>query len=156
MNRAVTLRDALAMDLDSICHIEHACFGNPWPADAYAQELQRVEGQLMVAVDLGGVVGFSCVWHVAGEAHLLRIAVDPTLRRRGLGRMLLRAVFARAQVAGCNQITLEVASANTPAIALYHEAGFTEIGRREGYYRTPPDDALVMRRMFATRRTARS
>lgn len=149
----VILREARPSDLGAIDRIERAAFGNPWPLDAYAQEIEREHGILEVALVRGeGVVGFSCAWHVAEEAHLLRIATAPRFRRRGIGRDLLSAVLARARAASCGRITLEVASANGAAIHLYETVGFREIGRRSGYYRVPPDDALVMRLDFTPAR----
>jgi ribosomal-protein-alanine N-acetyltransferase len=139
-------RRARPSDLGCIDRIERASFGNPWPLDAYAQELDREEGLLEVAMVRGeGVVGFSCSWQVAKEMHLLRIATDPRFRRRGIGRDLFGAVLARARGSRCRQVTLEVASGNRAAIRMYEAAGLREIGRRHGYYRVPPDDALVMR-----------
>jgi ribosomal-protein-alanine N-acetyltransferase len=153
----VILRDARPSDLGAIDRIERASFGNPWPLDAYAQEIERDHGILEVASIRGeGIVGFSCAWHVADEAHLLRIATAPRFRRRGIGRDLLSAVVARARAAACGRITLEVASANGAAIHLYEAYGFAEIGRRSGYYRVPPDDALVMRLEFTPVRSAAS
>lgn len=142
----VSLRPARPSDLGAIERIERASFGNPWPLDAYAQELERDHATLEVAVVRGeGIAGFSCAWHVAEEAHLLRIATSTRFRRRGIGRDLLSAVIARARAASCGRITLEVASANGAAIHLYEAHAFREIGRRSGYYRVPPDDAVVMR-----------
>jgi ribosomal-protein-alanine N-acetyltransferase len=46
---------------------------------------------------------------------------------------------------------LEVRPSNTGALALYQEAGFTEIGRRKGYYPAAGqrrEDALVLRRAW--------
>lgn len=141
-----SLRPATELDLDAIEGIEAVSFGNPWPADVYAQEIERDVGRVEVAQDgEGTVIGMFCVWCVADQSHLMRIATAPAYRCRGVGRDLLRAAIARARSAGCEHMTLEVASANRAAIGLYAEAGFVVVGRREGYYRTPPDDALVMR-----------
>lgn len=168
---SVRVRLALGSDLEAIDRIERSSFGSPWPLDAYAQELERRGGWVEVAELPGaGVVGFSCTWHVplpatddrsraamsvttrneptqppALEAHLLRIAVDPRFRNAGIGRDLLGAVLARAVAASAEHMTLEVASENVAAIALYRAAGFVEIGRRAAYYRAPPDDAIIMR-----------
>ena len=60
-----------------------------------------------------------------------------------------RAALERAQSAGCDSMTLEVAASNDAAIELYAAFGFSVVGRRVGYYRVPPDDALLMRRALA-------
>jgi ribosomal-protein-alanine N-acetyltransferase len=39
---------------------------------------------------------------------------------------------------------LEVRTRNLAAIALYRQLGFDEVNTREGYYRDPVDDALVL------------
>ena len=39
---------------------------------------------------------------------------------------------------------MEVRPSNTPAIALYHSRGFVTLGRRKGFYRDPPEDALML------------
>jgi ribosomal protein S18 acetylase RimI-like enzyme len=39
---------------------------------------------------------------------------------------------------------LEVRAGNSLAQALYKKCGFTSVGRRPGYYSTPPEDALIM------------
>ena len=81
---------------------------------------------------------------VAGEGELLRIAVDPAVRGRGLGRKLLEAVTETAGEDGIQTIFLEVRESNRAAVNLYRSAGFREIGRRRGYYHNPPEDAILM------------
>ncbi len=147
----VSRRVATCDDLDAILRIESLVFGNPWAPKAYVDEIERPMAVVELAVDPGGlVVGFSCTWHVVAagetEAHLLRIAVDPALQRRGVGRDLLAAVLERASQARATRVLLEVGAANRPARRLYEALGFTEIGRRVGYYKAPPDDAVVMAR----------
>lgn len=91
--------------------------------------------------------GFALIRTIAGEAELLTIAVDPTLRRRGLGRTLLDAALVRARARGAEAIFLEVAADNVAAIALYEAAGFQRSGTRPGYYRQADGfrtDALTM------------
>lgn len=95
------------------------------------------------------------------EAELLRIAVDPAQRRRGLASILLRFLLqsnanfhrappslAKSQRRRDNRdrprrIILEVASDNTAALALYARFGFREIHRRRAYYRSGAD-ALIL------------
>jgi ribosomal-protein-alanine N-acetyltransferase len=42
-------------------------------------------------------------------------------------------------------VFLEVRESNAAAIALYKSRGFTQISVRNGYYRRPVENALVMR-----------
>lgn len=81
----------------------------------------------------------------ADEAEILALAVLPSRRRAGLGRMLLAAAEAHVVAAGGRVIILEVAATNAAAQALYVAAGYRQIGRRTRYY---PDgtDALVLAR----------
>jgi [ribosomal protein S18]-alanine N-acetyltransferase len=144
--RTWRLRAARPDDLPAVERIEEASFGNPWLLDVYAQELERDIGCVEVAeAEDGIIVGVFCIWCVANEAHLMRIATAPVRRRQGIGRDLLEAALERARSAGCEHMTLEVAASNDAAIELYAAAGFQVVGRRERYYRAPPDDALLMR-----------
>ena len=144
------LRLATPDDLDAILDIESKVFGNPWASTAFLDEIGRPMATVEVAEEESRVVGFSCTWHVVAagetEAHLLRIAVDPAFQRRGLGRDLLSAVLERASADGAVRTLLEVGASNRPARKLYEALGFSEIGRRAGYYKAPPDDAVVMSR----------
>lgn len=88
----------------------------------------------------------------AGEAELLTLAVAPEARRRGLARALLHGFETAAARRGADAAFLEVAADNAPAIALYHGAGWREVGRRPGYCTAPgecPVDALIFRRALA-------
>ena len=76
------------------------------------------------------------------------LAVRPGFRGRRIGLQLLRRVEDRGLEIGCSKITLEVREDNERARSFYTAAGYTEVGRREGYYRIRGRriDALVMRR----------
>jgi ribosomal protein S18 acetylase RimI-like enzyme len=80
----------------------------------------------------------------AMPADLLTLFVPPAQRRQGHARALLQAAIPLARAAGCPSLTLEVRASNAPAQALYQQLGFTIVGRRQGYYTAPPEDALVL------------
>ncbi len=79
--------------------------------------------------------GFLLGQVVADEAELLTVAVDPQARRQGTGRALVDAFLAEARVRGAVTAFLEVAETNTAARRVYSAAGFSQTGRRKGYYR---------------------
>ncbi len=78
----------------------------------------------------------------AQEAELLRIAVRPDLRGRGLARALLAAGEAALGGEGARTLRLEVRVSNAPARALYAASGWAEAGLRRGYYRDGEDAVL--------------
>lgn len=80
---------------------------------------------------------------VVDELHIHTFAVHPAWRRAGLGRRLLDTVVREAESVGITSSVLEVRRSNIAAQRLYESGGFVQRGVRPGYYRTPPDDALV-------------
>jgi ribosomal-protein-alanine N-acetyltransferase len=79
----------------------------------------------------------------ADEAEVLTIGVIPEARNRGLGRALLDAVLAESARRGARMLLLEVASTNTPALALYLARGGVQVGERRRYY-ADGRDALIL------------
>jgi len=116
----------------------------PWSAAAFAATLARPE--CFVLSEPGGFLLASVA---AGEAEVLTLAVAPLARRHGVARRLVAGFLAVAAARGAQVALLEVAADNRAALALYRGAGFAEVGRRHGYYRTPEGqaiDAVVMTR----------
>jgi ribosomal-protein-alanine N-acetyltransferase len=115
----------------------------PWSEAEFASLLSDPLAFLLVEGDAAFLLGRA----VAGEAELLTIAVAPEARRLGLGRKLVGRFIYQARLRAAESAFLEVAEDNAAARALYRASGFTEAGRRRGYYRTPEGkavDALVL------------
>ena len=112
-----------------------------------AAELARKWARLFVARAGVGepALGVALIWRAADETHLLDLAVDPSVRRRGYGRALLERVIADAQAAGGRVVLLEVRASNSVALTLYRSAGFFESGVRSAYYSDNGEDAIEMR-----------
>jgi ribosomal-protein-alanine N-acetyltransferase len=125
----------------------------PWSEGEFASLLADPLAFLLVEGDAAFLLGRA----VAGEAELLTIAVTPEARRLGLGRKLVGRFIYQARLRGAESAFLEVAEDNAAARRLYLAAGFSESGRRRGYYRTPDGravDALVMVRSLQERASA--
>lgn len=82
---------------------------------------------------------------VIQEAELIRIAVDPSRRRAGLGRALLRHSEAMLLRLGIQTLFLEVRVSNLAAQTLYEAEGWHRTGLRPAYYRDGEDAALYRR-----------
>ena len=92
-------------------------------------------------------LGFVLIQSVLDEAEIVTIVVGRQARQSGVARKLLSAVFDRLRDKRIGRLLLEVAEDNAPAIALYLQYGFEEVGRRKNYYRRKSGrevDALVM------------
>ncbi len=103
----------------------------PWSATEFAGLLASPLVHLSIA---GAGRSFALGRSVAGESELLTLATDPAARRQGLGRAALAGFEAEAAFRGARTAHLEVAADNTPARALYIDAGWAEVGCRRGYY----------------------
>ena len=132
-------------DLDEVAALEAACFTNPWTREMLERDVQTDVTRVYVLRDeAGAVVAFCTCWVVLDELHVNTVAVDPGRRRAGLGTKLMNEVINEAVQAGARRATLEVRATNVPARELYAALGFTEAGRRPGYYTQPDDDAIVL------------
>ena len=141
--RAADISDAIAL-----ANAHASAFVAPWPPEAFV-ELLASPGVFALAAVETAPVGLILMRAIAGEAEVLTLAVEPSHRRQGVARALLRAGLTQATAAGAEAAFLEVAADNPGALALYQEAGFEAAGRRGGYYHRPGAqavDALVLRR----------
>nr|WP_243438035.1 GNAT family N-acetyltransferase [Streptomyces sp. FH025] len=112
--------------------------------------------QYLVAVLDGRIVGYTRqvpATPLAVNRHVRQIqglAVDGTLRGRGIGRRLVEAVCDAARAAGARKMTLRVLGWNAPARRLYESCGFVVEGSLaeefliDGRY---VDDILMARRL---------
>ena len=114
-----------------------------WPAAAFATGSPDGR-QAWVATVGGAVEGFLLARVISNECEILNLAVSPGWRRRGLGARLLSEALEFARRGGSQRCYVEVRASNQSGIDFYRRHGFVQIGRRRGYYREPPDDALVM------------
>jgi [ribosomal protein S18]-alanine N-acetyltransferase len=90
------------------------------------------------------VVGYGGLWLMVDEAHVTSIAVRPEFRGKGLGQLVMLALFGVAIEKEARWMTLEVRVSNTGAQALYKKLGFREAGIRPRYYTDNNEDAVIM------------
>jgi ribosomal-protein-alanine N-acetyltransferase len=132
---------------EALATVHRACFTEVWAASTIAHLLNESNAISAVAHRGNRVVGFALCRLAGGECEVLACAVEPALRRRGIGRSMLNAAFGEAVRRGGRLVFLEVAADNDAAIAMYAERGLRPVGRRRRYYRRAGDvavDALIM------------
>src|SRR5262249_39616949 len=141
------IAEARPTDAAAIAALHAVSFRRGWGEDEVQRLLveRNVVTQHMTAG--GKPIGFIMSRLAAGEAEILSVAIAPAWRGRGVSRQLLDLHLRRLAGLGVHAIYLEVGEHNAPACRLYRRAGFTEVGRRQGYYEDGAT-ALVLRRDF--------
>lgn len=142
---AAGLRPMRADDLAEVMAIELRAYPFPWTPGIF-RDCLRAGYPAWVLQERERIIGYGVLSVAVGEAHVLNLCVDPEVQGRGHGRRLLRALLRIARGQGVARVFLEVRPSNPHAIALYHDEGFNEIGRRPRYYPAVRgrEDAIVM------------
>ena len=122
--------------------LDQRSLGGLWNQEQWHCELAEERRPGIGLWSEGALVAMASGWLVVDELHITVVAVDPLQRRQGLGRQVLQALLSHGQRHGAERATLEVATSNTAAVALYRTLGFLDAGIRRGYYRNG-DDALI-------------
>lgn len=136
-------------DLIEVVDLEESTGLNRWGYDAYRRELHKNPNSIMlVARNLYAgprVLGFFAGWIIEDELHVNNIASHLDYRKMGIGQNLMEAAIDEGRMRGVSFVLLEVRASNDPAQSLYRKLGFNFIGRRRDYYRSPTEDAFVMK-----------
>lgn len=138
--------------LDRLAELEALCFSQPWSREALAEEIGNPNACFLVCMDGPEILGYGGMHFAWGEFYMDNLAVFPRYRRRGAARALLVSLMDFARRRGGDFLTLEVRPSNGAAVALYKSLGFSEVGRRKGFYSQPQEDALLLRLDIVTGR----
>jgi aminoglycoside 6'-N-acetyltransferase I len=106
-------------------------FDNPIDPELTREFLADPRHHIAVAIDDGLVVGFASGVHYVHpdkppELWINEVGLAPTYRRRGLGKALLRALFAVGRAHRCTVAWVLTDRSNVAAMALYESVGGIE------------------------------
>jgi len=124
-------------DLSALLALEQAAFKNELLSrQSLRHFLASPTAALVVAEKSSGLAGYVLVRYSSRHkvARVYSIAVDPKLKGRGLGGLLLAAADKDARRRRCRVIRLEVRQLNARAIARYEKSGYRLFGRHRDYY----------------------
>lgn len=99
--------------------------------------------KVIVYENVDKIVGFITATALYETCDILSIVVDPKYRKQGIGTNLIGYLIGDLGE-GLQLVTLEVATKNKEALALYDKFGFEVVHTREHYY--DGDDAYLMAR----------
>jgi [ribosomal protein S18]-alanine N-acetyltransferase len=124
MPEGVQLYDATDADLDAIDALDRVSFVPQWRYPRML--LTRVlscSHIFKIAKYEGTIAGYQCATLESAAAHIIRLAVLPEFRKRGLGRVLLSSAVETLYAAGAKRVTINTPKSFT-AIDLYRAVGF--------------------------------
>ncbi len=150
--KGLVLEAATEDDLPTLLDLERRCQSHPWTEAHFREEMAgSADGWVLVlrsppvsAGARGGIRAYLVLRLVAGELHVLNLAVEPEHRGGGLGRWLLSFALDLGFRRGARCALLEARQGNQAALALYESVGFEPLFVRRGYYRDPLEDAIVL------------
>jgi ribosomal-protein-alanine N-acetyltransferase len=130
-------------DLSAIEEIERRSYPTPWSRSMFAGELAKPSSICFGAFEDGRLVGYLIIARYVDAWHVMNIAVEPGLQRRGIATAMMEHLF-ELTADGTRGYTLEVRVSNEAAIRLYERLGFRSRGVRRNYYTDNREDALIM------------
>ena len=113
--------------------------GHPLPVRSLADRLDAIRhqpGAVLVAAEWGPPSGLIVAhWYRALDAdqptaQITTLLVGPDERRRGIGRLLVKAVAQAARVGGCDALELLVTTEDQALPEFCRATGFTPAGTR--------------------------
>ena len=122
-----TIRPFLEADERAVIQLWERCdLVVPWndPARDVRRKLAVQRELFLVALVGDRIVGSVMAGYDGHRGWVNYLAVDPDVRRRGLGTTLMDAIEAELLAIGCAKINLQVRSSNPDAIAFYEAIGF--------------------------------
>ena len=147
-SRQIEIVEMDAEHIEQLAELEQISFGEPWSVEGLLEELSNPTAVFRVALVDGQVAGYVGMHHIVDEGYITNNAVFPQYRRQGVATKLMKTLMKYAKDNEMSMLSLEVRPSNEAARKLYEDLGFSEEGRRKGFYRDPAEDGLIMTRFF--------
>jgi len=132
------IRLAFDADAESIASMSRDCieYGLSWSwrPVRVRRSIADAATNVVVCPRSNGLGGFAIMKYGDEEGHLLLLAVDAQLRRRGIGSALMSWLESTARTAGLGVIRLETRRGNLAAQAFYGRLGYRAVARVRGWY----------------------
>ncbi|MFQ6052234.1 MAG: ribosomal protein S18-alanine N-acetyltransferase [Candidatus Hydrothermarchaeota archaeon] len=135
-------------DLARVKEIEKLSFPEPWSSYALEYMVSKYPHGCWVAVLDNEVVGYSIhVLEYRDRAHLLKLAVDPAWRRKGIATTLVLHIIEELKSLNVRSLKLEVRESNLAARILYKSLGFVETRKIPRYYLNGENAVIMVKRL---------
>ncbi|GAA0552380.1 GNAT family acetyltransferase [Paractinoplanes ferrugineus] len=121
---AATVRQFEWPDYDRVAALWSAAGREVVPRAELAAKLTRDPELFLVAESADGITGVVLGTYDGRRGWILRLAVDPARRRRGLGRALVAELEARFRELDCPRVKLLVMPDNEAGLRFWRELGY--------------------------------
>ncbi len=137
------IRAAVMQDVSKIADLFYKSMPSPWKFEDIKSALSSPSMSAWV-LEENDLLKCAVLLQVClDEAEILSIATDPSERRKGHAKNLLSYVLR--ELGQETNVFLEVREKNENAIHFYESMHFSVYGMRKGYYKSPPDNAVLMK-----------
>ena len=134
-------------DLEQIKKNLQTDFDDFWNFEIFKEELANTNSMYLVLKYENEIVSFGGIKIILDEADIMNIVTKKNKRNQGFAKFLLNELITIAEEQNCKTITLEVDENNLPAIKLYKDFEFKEVGKRKNYYKNG-NTAILMTYTF--------
>ncbi len=116
------IRKATAADIPGVLEVERLSFPHPWTEGNFTAALQNI----FLVYDAGQIDGFivACGEGDNRQGFILKVAVKPANRGRGIGSQLMLRALALLKETGTEDVKLEVKIIRPEAKRFYEKFGF--------------------------------
>jgi len=144
-NGNVDIRKYQDSDYEAVVVLWKKVFPNdpPWnePDELIARKRTVQPDLFWVAQDGNEIVGTVLAGYDGVRGWIYHLAVDPSKRRKGTARLLMKTAEDALEALGCPKINLQVRMNNTGVIEFYKGIGYAveervQMGKPLGKYRT--------------------
>jgi len=120
------IRSATEEDLDRVLEIDHLSFPTPWTHHCFKIVLKDI----FFVIEQKEIMGYlvACICDLGMRAEILRVAVHPDYRGKGIAKELLETSIRILSKDNIEKVELRVNSANRSAVKLYEKFGFEIAG----------------------------
>ena len=142
------IRELNIEEIPYIAQMETDTFSDGWSEKSLQESFEQEHVKMFVYEEQNRITGYVVFYGGMDEGDLVRIAVLPQGRRKGIGSALLCELWKYCKEQNIGRVLLEVRESNSPAIALYEKQGFTVIAERKNYYTEPLEHGIIMEKQI--------
>jgi len=133
------IREVEDNELMDLSDIEQISFKNSYRISTLADMYGKSSYKFLGIFNKNRMAGYIILLDSIDIYEVIKIAISPNYRGKGLGKKLLSYVLKNLD----KNLILEVRVSNETAINLYESLGFEKINIRKGYYGDTGEDGIV-------------